>query len=498
MDSVVNGVNRVLWGSSDNPLVFQAGILGVLLLSVGIYLTIRLRAIQLRHFGHMIQAFRLSLKPQHSGGISGFQAFATSLAARVGAGNIGGVAIAITIGGAGAIFWMWIVALVGMATAMVEATLAQVFKKRDEEEGANIFRGGPAYYMQRGLGKRWMGVAFSIFLLLAFPFVFNALQANTMATALNNGFGIEPGIVAFFTAVIVAVIIFGGIQRIAKVAEFVVPFMAIAYLLIGLAVIVMNITDVPGVFRAIVLGAFGLEEVAGGAIGYGIAAALTQGLKRGLFSNEAGLGSAPNAAATADVRHPTNQGYIQSLGVFVDTIIICTITALIILLSGVWSADSDAYAGKGVALTQDALSSVVGNWGGQFVAIALVFFAFTSIIANYYYGETTILFLNGNHRILIPMRLLVVGFVVWGSLVSVGTVWDTADMALGMMALINLAALLMLSSAAIKVIKNYEDQKNMGLTPEFTHASVPSLADKLEPNVWVAQVDTSTPEEPAR
>lgn len=481
---IIGGLLRVLWGSGDNPLVFQAGILGVLLIAVGLYFTVRLRAIQLRHFGHMVGAFRKSLKPEHSGGISGFQAFSTSLAARVGAGNISGVAIAITIGGAGAVFWMWVVALVGMATAMVEATLAQTFKHRDAEEGQNVFRGGPAYYMQRGLNRRWMGVLFSVFLILAFPFAFNSLQSNTVATAMENSFGIESGVVGFFIAVLTAGIIFGGIRRIAKFAEVVVPFMAIAYLILGLVVVAVNITEVPGVFADIVLSAFGLREAAGGAVGFTVAQALSQGLRRGLFSNEAGLGSAPNAAATADIPHPTNQGYLQSLGVFVDTIVICTTTALIILLSGVWTPGTTEYKGRGVALTQDALSASVGDWGGDFVALALVFFAFTSIVANYYYGETSLLFLTGDHRVLLPMRVLVVACVFGGAVASVSTVWDIADVALGLMALVNLTALLLLSRVGIEVIKNYEAQKQRGLTPTFTHDSVPGISSRIEPDVW--------------
>jgi alanine or glycine:cation symporter, AGCS family len=482
---VIDTLLRVLWGSGDNPLILQAGILGVLLIAVGLYLTVRLGAIQVRHFGHMLGAFARSIRPEHAGGISGFQAFSTSLAARVGAGNISGVAIAITVGGPGAILWMWVVALVGMATAMVEATLAQTFKHRDTEEGQNVFRGGPAYYMQRGLGRRWMGVVFSVFLILAFPFAFNSLQSNTVATAVENSFGIDPGVVGFFIAALTAGIIFGGIKRIAKFAEVAVPFMALAYLGLGLVVIAINIAEVPAVLADIVLNAFGLREAAGGAIGFTVAQALSQGLRRGLFSNEAGLGSAPNAAATADVPHPTNQGYIQALGVFVDTIVICTTTALIILLSGVWSPGVTGYDGRGVALTQDALSASVGDWGGDFVALALVFFAFTSIVANYYYGETSVLFLRGDHRILVPMRILVVAGVFGGAIASVSTVWDIADVALGLMALVNLTAVVLLSRVGIAVIRNYEDQMKQGLTPSFTHDSVPGIGSRLEPDVWV-------------
>jgi AGCS family alanine or glycine:cation symporter len=491
MDSVINFLNRILWGSPDYPLVFQAGILGLLLVSVGVYFTIRLRGIQFRHFGHMISAFARSIKPEHSDAISGFQAFSTSLAARVGAGNISGVAIAITLGGPGAVFWMWMVALIGMSTAMVEATLAQLYKQRDAADGANVFRGGPAYYMQHGLGKRWMGIVFSVFLIMAFPFVFNSLQSNTVAAALDNGFGVEPGVTGVVVALFTGVIIFGGIKRISKFAELVVPFMAIAYLLIGLVVLAIHITEVPSVLWNIVASAFGAGEAAAGFAGYAVAQAIAQGLKRGLFSNEAGLGSAPNAAATADVPHPTSQGYVQSLGVFVDTIIISTVTALIILLSGVWIPGDDKYTGSGVILTQDSLSASIGDFGGEFVAIALVFFAFTSIVANYYYGETSILFIDGgNRRILIPVRLLVIGFVLWGAFQSIDTVWNLADTALGLMAMVNLVALLLLSNAAIKVIQNYEDQKKLGVAPQFTHSSVTGLPGQLQADVWAAPAVT--------
>ncbi len=490
-ENIVDFLNAILWGSEDSPLIFSAGILGFLLIITGIYMTVRMRFIQVRKFPHFFRVLFHSFKPEHSGGISPFEAFATSLAARVGAGNIGGVAIAITLGGPGAVFWMWVIALMGMATAMVEATLAQVFKHRDETEGKNLFRGGPAYYMERGLNARWMGILFSIFLLLAFPFVFNALQANTLAVAMDNAFSVDPLVTGIVTAVLAGFIIFGGIKRIARFAEIVVPAMAIAYLAVGLVVVFINIDVVPETLGLIVRSAFGMEEVVGGFAGYAISQALVQGIKRGLFSNEAGLGSAPNTAATADIRHPGSQGFIQSIGVFIDTVVVCTTTALIILLSGVWQPGRDYV--DGVVLTQDSLSASVGSWGGQFVAIALIFFAFTSIVANYYYGETSILFMKGDHRILIPVKIAVIGMVIFGSQAAVPVVWDMADAALGLMAMVNLVAILLLSRIAFRVIADYEKQIKEGVDPLFHRDDFPDLDGKIDSNVWIPDREERSP-----
>jgi AGCS family alanine or glycine:cation symporter len=484
VDPIINAINNVLWGSSSFPFFLQAGILGILLIGAGLYFTVRLGVIQFRRFPTFFVIFAKSFKPEHADGVSPFAAFATSLAARVGAGNIAGVAIAITLGGPGAVFWMWVIALLGMATAMIEATLAQIYKRRDPEETRNTFRGGPAYYMERGLNARWMGVVFSVFLIIAFPFVFNALQANTLTDALVNGFDFNRNLIAVFIAVLTAIIIFGGVKRITKFAELVVPFMALAYLAVGLVVIALNLGELPGVLSDIVTSAFGPQEAAGGFAGYAVAAALVQGVKRGLFSNEAGLGSAPNAAAVADTKHPANQGFIQALGVFVDTIVVCSVTAFIILLSGVWEPGFSSEGVQGAVLTQDSLSAQVGDWGAQFVALALVFFSFTSIVANYYYGETTVLFLKGDHRVLIPMRIAVVGMVMFGALAAVPTVWNLADAALGLMALVNLVAILMLAKYAVPVIKDYEKQLKQGLDPAFSLHTFPELEGHVEPDVW--------------
>jgi AGCS family alanine or glycine:cation symporter len=481
VQDVVSFMNTALWTWLMTPL----------LLGAGVYFTVRLKFLQLRGFGHMVRLMARSGQAQH-GGISSFGAFATSLAARVGTGNIAGVATALVVGGPGAVFWMWVVAFIGMCTAMIEATLAQVYKHRDEDEPA-LYRGGPAYYMKRGLGSRAMGVAFSIALLLAFGLAFNGVQANSIAAAAGEAWGVPTGVSGVLVAIAAALVIFGGIRRIATVAEWIVPIMALAYLAVGLLVVVVNISEVPEALALIVRSAFGFGEVAGGAIGYTVAQAIQNGAKRGLFSNEAGQGSAPNAAATADVSHPAVQGYVQSLGVFVATIIICTTTALIILLSGVYVGGFtdgiyDTANPTGVALTQNALADSVGDWGKPFIAVAMVFFAFTSILANYYYGETSLLFINnGDHRALAPFRVVVLGMILFGALVNASLIWDMADVAMGFMALLNLVAILLLSGKAFAVIGDYERQRRTGLDPEFSRDRLPALSDGIEPDVWVQE-----------
>lgn len=481
LNDTVSFLNTALWTWLMTPL----------LLGAGLYFTIRLRFLQVRGFPHMVVVMARSGRAEH-GGISSFGAFATSLAARVGTGNIAGVATALVVGGPGAVFWMWVVAFIGMCTAMIEATLAQVYKHRDEDEPA-LFRGGPAYYMRRGLGSRAMGVAFSIALLLAFGLAFNGVQANSIAAAAEEAWGLPTGVTGLAVLVVVAMVIFGGIRRIAHVAEFVVPIMALAYLGVGLLVVLTNLSEVPDALVLIVRSAFGVGEVAGGAIGYSVAQAIQNGARRGLFSNEAGQGSAPNAAATADVKHPAVQGYVQSLGVFVDTIIICTTTALIILLSGVYVGGFvdgvyDDANPTGVALTQNALADSVGSWGVDFIAIALMFFAFTSILANYYYGETSLLFLNnGDHRAVRWLRIAVLLIIMFGALVNATLIWDMADVAMGVMALLNLVAILLLSRKAFAVIADYEAQRRAGVEPTFTRESIPSIEPGIEPDVWTEE-----------
>ncbi|EMW1015212.1 alanine:cation symporter family protein [Serratia marcescens] len=471
MTDLMNFINNILWGS----------VLIYLLLGTGIYFTLRTRFIQLRHFSHMFSVLKNSNKSD-SAGISSFQALCTTLAARVGTGNLTGVAIALTAGGPGAIFWMWVVAFIGMATSFVESSLAQLYKTKDDNGN---YRGGPAYYMEKGLGMRWMGVLFSIFLIIAFGLVFNAVQANSIAQASAVAFHLQPLHVGIGLVLLSGVVIFGGIRSIAKVAELVVPLMAGAYLLLALWVIGHNIEHMPAILALIFKSAFGLQEAAAGAVGYGISQAMTQGVQRGLFSNEAGMGSAPNAAASASPYppHPASQGYVQMLGVFIDTIVICSATAAIILSSGILDQPTDSISG--IDLTQRALSTAVGSWGAPFVAIAIFFFAFTSIIANYAYAESNLVFLEHNHPGgLIIFRCVALGMVMFGALAELPLVWKMADTSMALMAITNLTAILLLSRVALKLADDYHRQRRLGTLPTFDANRYPELKSQLEPGVW--------------
>ncbi|MCW8334491.1 alanine/glycine:cation symporter family protein [Vibrio paucivorans] len=470
MTDIINLMNDLLWGS----------ILVYLLVGVGVYFTVRLGFIQFRHFGHMFKVLKNSRKAD-SAGISSFQALCTSLAARVGTGNMAGVAVALTAGGPGAIFWMWLIAMLGMATSFAESTLAQLYKTKDDDGN---YRGGPAYYMEKGLGMRWMGVLFSVFLIIAFGLVFNAVQANSIAGAMNNAFGWDQTYVGVAVVLLSSVVIFGGIKRIAKVAELIVPAMALAYLILALFVMFMNIEKLPAVLTLIFKSAFGLQEAAAGGLGYAIAQAMINGIKRGLFSNEAGMGSAPNAAASATPYppHPASQGYVQMLGVFMDTIVICSATVAIILMSGEYVPHGEV---TGIELTQTALSSQVGSWGGIFVAVAIFFFAFTSIIANYSYAETNLIFLEHNHKAGLGLfRIIVLGMVMFGAVASLPVVWSLADVSMGLMAIVNLVAILLLSGIVIKFAKDYNKQLKAGKVPTFNADDFPELKSQLEDGIW--------------
>lgn len=454
-------------------------ILIYLLLGAGLYFTIRLRLIQFRHFFYMFQVLAGSRQAGEKQ-ISSFQALATSLAARVGTGNLAGVAIAITMGGPGAVFWMWVVALLGTATSFVESTLAQIFKVRGPDGG---FRGGPAYYMTAGLGQRWMGVLFSLSLMVAFGLFFNAVQANTIAHAFEESFAMSPYLTGGLIVAIAGVVIFGGLRRIARFAELVVPVMAAGYLLLVLVVVFMNLENVPAALALVFRSAFGLEQAAAGGIGYSVQQAMTNGLRRGLFSNEAGMGSAPNAAATADPQppHPASQGYVQMLGVFIDTIVICSCTAAIILVSGEFDPASPV---TGIQLTQQALASQVGAWGGPFVAVAVFLFAFTSIVANYSYAETNLLFLVSSQRALQAFRAVVLGLVMFGSLAELPLVWALADVSMSVMALLNIVAIVLLGRIAIAAAEDFNRQLGRGERPTFDASRIPGLAGRLERGIW--------------
>ncbi|BED88757.1 MULTISPECIES: alanine/glycine:cation symporter family protein [unclassified Pseudoalteromonas] len=470
MTDIINSISALLWGQ----------VLVYLLIAAGVFFTIRLGFIQFVQFPHM---FKVMFGSRKCGGdeISSFQAFCTSLAARVGTGNMAGVAVALYLGGPGAIFWMWLIALIGMATSFAESTLAQAYKTKDADGN---FRGGPAYYMERGLGKRWMGVLFSLCLILAFGLVFNAVQSNSIAAAFEVAFDVPKYIVGIALVIGSGIIIFGGLKTISRFAEMVVPFMALAYLLVAIYVCAVNFTALPDVIVLIIKSAFGLEQAGAGAIGYGVTQAMIQGIKRGLFSNEAGMGSAANAAATATPYppHPASQGYVQMLGVFIDTIVICTATASLILLSNQLVPESGVL---GIELTQAALQEHVGDWGTYFIAIAILFFAFTSIVANYSYAETNLMFLEHNsNKGMFIFRLLVLGMVMFGAIGELGIIWTLADISMGLMAIVNVVALFMLSGVVVWLSKDYNAQNKQGVLPTFDKDKHPKLAKEVDPNAW--------------
>ncbi|BFL78618.1 alanine/glycine:cation symporter family protein [Staphylococcus hominis subsp. novobiosepticus] len=442
-----------------NDLIWSQYLIG-LLLTVGIFFTISSKFVQLRMLPEMFKALVEKPETLKSGekGISPFQAFAISAGSRVGTGNIAGVATAIVLGGPGAVFWMWIIAFIGAASAFIEATLAQVYKVHDKEGG---FRGGPAYYITKGLNQKWLGITFAVLITVTFAFVFNTVQSNTIAESLRTQYHISPVITGIILAVITAIIIFGGVRSIATLSSLIVPIMAIIYVGIVLVILLMNFNQIIPMIGTIIKSAFGIEQVAGGAVG----TAILQGVKRGLFSNEAGMGSAPNAAATAAVPHPVKQGLLQSLGVFFDTMLVCTATAIMILLySGLKFGEK---APQGVEVTQSALNEHLGSPGGIFLTVAITLFAFSSVVGNYYYGQSNIEFLSKNKVILFIFRCLVVVLVFIGAVVKTETVWSTADLFMGLMAIVNLVSIIGLSNIAFAVMKDYIQQKRAGLKPVF-------------------------------
>jgi AGCS family alanine or glycine:cation symporter len=453
IESIVSVGNDILWSY----------LLIALLIGAGIYFSVASRFVQFKYIGEMFRLLtdKETMKTGKKS-VSSFQAFCISTASRVGTGNLAGVASAIALGGPGAIFWMWVIALLGSATAFVESTLAQIYKVKDGDS----FRGGPAYYMEKALGARWLGIIFAVLITFCFGLVFNSVQSNTISLAMNSAFGSDTFIMGIIISVLTAVIIFGGVQRIAKVTAVIVPVMALIYLFVAIIVILMNLTAIPSVFMLIFESAFGLEQAVGGGIG----AAMMMGIKRGLFSNEAGMGSAPNAAATANVSHPAKQGLIQSLGVFVDTLIICSATAFIILLSGDFASGA-----VGIELTQNALAAQIGEWASIFVAIAIFLFAFSSIIGNYYYGETNIEFIKKSKTSIMVYRLAAIGMVLFGAVAEFSLVWDMADLTMGLMALMNILVIFLLGKFAFAALHDYGKQRKAGKNPEFLASSVPGL-----------------------
>ena len=445
-----------------------------ILIAAGLFFGFRTVLVQIRMVPEMFKAVVERPKgvgrdeDEDYGGISAFKAFTISAASRVGTGNVAGVAVAISVGGPGAVFWMWIIAILGGATAFIESTLAQVWKVRE----GSAYRGGPAYYMKRGLGWGPLAVIFSVAIAFTFGFVYNAFQTNAIADSIAFSFGREDtmfrAIVGLIVAAVSALIIFGGVQRIANITQVIVPFMAIAYLLIGGFVVITNFDKVPGMIGDIIGHALGFKEIAGAGLG----TAMMKGIQRGLFSNEAGEGSAPNAAATATVSHPVKQGLVQTLGVYFDTLVVCSITAFIILLGPSIAYGEDA---EGVSLTQAALASEVGDWGIHFVTFILFFLAFSSILGNYYLAEANVEYLTRSKVVLNIFRLVVLFFVWFGAVGSLPFVFALADTGAATMVFLNILAIVPLSGVAIKLLKNYNEQRRKGVDPVFHRDMMPEL-----------------------
>lgn len=454
-NAVISELNNYMWGY----------ILIAVLVVMGTYFTFKTKLVQFKYIPEMIRVLKdpATVSAEGKRGRSSFQAFTVSLASRVGTGNLAGVATAIAAGGPGAVFWMWVIALIGAASSFIESTLAQIYKVKDNDE----YRGGPAYYMERGLNKRWMGILFAVIIVFTFGLVFSSVQSNTIALAFDEAFGFDRLWMGLILAVMTAAVIFGGIKRIAFVSQFIVPIMAVLYLFLAFFIVLINFSEIPAMLSLIVKNAFGIHEVAGGTLG----AAVMMGIKRGLFSNEAGMGSAPNAAATAAVTHPVKQGLIQTLGVFTDTILICSATAFMIILSGTYT-NPDL---NGIQLTQAALSTHIGSWAPSFVGGAIFLFAFTSIIGNYYYGETNIEFIKKSPTAILVYRMAVIGMVIFGSIVDLAVVWNLADLFMGIMALINLVAISLLAKIAISALKDYAEQRKQGKDPVFYSDSIQGL-----------------------
>ena len=463
-------INEVLWGS----------IMIYLLLGAGIWFTLRSGFIQFRYIRKFGRSLKNSVTPQ-PGGLTSFQALCTSLAARLGSGNLAGVALAISAGGPGAVFWMWMTALLGMATSFAESSLAQLYKEKDKR---GQFRGGPAWYMARGLGMRWMGVLFSLFLLLAYGLIFNTVQANSVAHAMRYAFSCPEWLAGLALASIVLLTISFGLKGIARLMQWLVPIMALLWVAASLFVAALHLDQVPGVLATIVKSAFGWREVASGALGYTFSQALMAGFQRGMFSNEAGMGSTPNAAAAASSwpPHPPAQGIVQMIGVFTDTIIICSASAMILLLAG---PVPHASGTVGIQLLQQALVTLTGGWGAGFVSLILILFAFSSIVVNYLYAENNLIFLKLDSRAAIgTLRLGVILMVVAGSLLSMPLVWQLADIIMALMAITNLTAILLLSPVVTLIARDYLRQRKLGVPPVFDPARYPDIKAQLAPGTW--------------
>jgi AGCS family alanine or glycine:cation symporter len=448
-------------------------VLIVALLAVGIRLSVTARFVQIRLFKEMFRDLLGGFSATDKG-LSSFQSLVVSVAGRVGGGNIAGVAVAITLGGPGALFWMWLIALIGMATSLFECALAQLYKQSD---GSETYRGGPAYFMHFGLGWRVMPVIYSGLLLITVGFGFNAVQTYSVTNSIESAFAIPTWQSGIVLTAVMAIILFGGIRRLAAVSQVIVPIMVAGYFALAVGILVANISEVPGALALIFKSAFGLEQMVGG----GVAAAIMQGARRGLFSNEAGLGTIPNVAATADVQHPISQGLVQSLSVFIDTIVLCTCTALIILLSSAYQPD--AINPQGVVLTQLAVAEQLGGWGESLVSVFLVLFATTTIAYNCYLGENSIAYFSNRPAWAIPaFRISVLVMIAWASVQDLGTVFSSSDLTMALLAVTNLLALWYLAPVGMKLLRDYESQLRSGLSPVFKRETMPD--ENIDKGSW--------------
>ena len=453
MEDLITTLNNIIWSPA----------LIALCLGAGLYFSIRTRFMQVRGFREMI---RLMLSGQSSqAGVSSFQALAMSLSGRVGIGNIAGVATAIAAGGPGAVFWMWIMAFLGASTSYVEATLAQVYKEKDDE---GKYRGGPAYYIEKGLGMKWYAWAFTLVTIVATGFLLPGVQANGIAQSMTTAWDIPPAVTAAVVVVALGFIIFGGVKRIARFAEVVVPFMALAYMLVALVIMLLSWEQVPDMFMLVFRSAFGLDAGFGAMLGL----AVEWGVKRGIYSNEAGQGTTPHAAAAAEVQHPAQQGYVQAFSVYVDTLLVCSATAFMILSTGMYNVEAggqvlyQALPGleAGPAFAQAAVESVLPGYGAGFVAIALLFFAFTTIVAYYYMAETNIAYINRWVRrpwLTYLLRIAILAAVTFGAVRTAGAAWALGDIGVGLMAWLNIIAILILQRPALRALKDYEARRKV-------------------------------------
>jgi AGCS family alanine or glycine:cation symporter len=459
MNELVNAINGYVWSPA----------LIALCLGAGLYFSIRSRFLQVRHMREMT---RLMMEGKSSDqGVSSFQALAMTLAGRVGTGNIAGVATAITFGGPGAVFWMWAVAFLGASSAFVESTLGQVYKEQINRE----YRGGPAFYIEKGLGVKWYAWLFAAVTVVATGVLLPGVQANSIAEGLKTAVGIDPNVTAAGLAIVLGFIIFGGVKRIAHFAEIVVPFMALAYIIVAVVIIFLNISQLPHVIKLIFSSAFGFDAAFGGILGM----AIQWGVKRGVYSNEAGQGTGPHASSAAEVSHPAKQGLVQGFSVYIDTLFVCSATAFMLLITGQYNVEradgSHIYAGvKGVAggpgYVQTALENVMPGFGAIFVALALLFFAFTTIVAYYYIAETNIAYLNRNTPrpwMNFLLKVVIVGATVYGTVKTADVAWAMGDLGVGLMAWLNIVAILLMRNTAFKCLRDYEAQKAAGKDPEF-------------------------------